>query len=108
MKKAPRWDLTGPEGCGGGKLVSWLPWMFSVYKSIYIGEGCRSVVLRGAHEGGGRAYPPGRALHSRGHFVAFQTSTPSLLVCFRSKKDHREGFIPFGLCLVFLFCETLE
>ena len=34
-EKAPRWDLTGTEGCGGGKVVSWLPWMFSGYKSIY-------------------------------------------------------------------------
>ena len=25
---------------------------------------------------------------------------------FWSKKNHREGFIPFGLCLVFVFCET--
>ena len=33
-EKAPRWDLTA-EGCGGGKLVSLLPWMFSGYKSIY-------------------------------------------------------------------------
>ena len=36
------------------------------------------------------------------------TSSPSLLVCFRSKKDHREGFIPFGFRLIFLFCETLK
>ena len=34
-EKAPRWDLTGTEGCGGGKVVLWLPWMFSGYKSIY-------------------------------------------------------------------------
>ena len=34
-KKAPRWVLTGTEGCGGGKVVSWLPWMFLGYKSIY-------------------------------------------------------------------------
>ena len=34
-EKAPRWDLTGTEGCGGGKVVSWLPWMFLGYKSIY-------------------------------------------------------------------------
>ena len=27
-EKAPRWDLTGTEGCGGGKVVSWLPPMF--------------------------------------------------------------------------------
>ena len=24
-KKAPRWDVMGTEGCGGGKVVSWLP-----------------------------------------------------------------------------------
>ena len=50
-----------------------------------------SVELRGAHEGGGRALLP------HGRLVEFQTSTPSLLDCFRSKKDHREGFIPFGI-----------
>ena len=33
--KAPRWDLTGTQGCNGGKLVSWLPLMFLGYKSIY-------------------------------------------------------------------------
>ena len=33
--KAPRWDLTGTEGCGGGKVVLWLPLMFLGYKSIY-------------------------------------------------------------------------
>ena len=32
--KGPRWDLTGTEGCGGRKVVSWLPRMFSGYKSI--------------------------------------------------------------------------
>ena len=34
-KKAPRWDLTGTEGCGGGKVVSWIPLMFLGYKSIF-------------------------------------------------------------------------
>ena len=24
-EKAPRWDLMRTEGCGGGKVVSWLP-----------------------------------------------------------------------------------
>ena len=56
----------------------------------------------------GHAYPPGRALLPRGRLVEFHTSTPSLLDCFQSKKDHREGFIPFGLRLVFLFCKTLK
>ena len=34
-EKAPRWDLTGTEGCGGGKGVSWLSLEVSGYKSIY-------------------------------------------------------------------------
>ena len=34
-EKDPRWDLTGTKGCGGGKVVSWLPLMFLGYKSIY-------------------------------------------------------------------------
>src|SRR4051812_19084187 len=101
LEKAPRWDLRGTEGCGGGKVVSWLPVMFLGYKSIY---------RRNKYVGGATRGPQGRgrALLPRGHLVAFQTSTPSLLDFFRSKKDHREGFIPFGLRLVFLFCETLK
>ena len=39
----------------------------------------------------------GGALLPRGHLAEFQTSTPSLLDCICSKKDHREGFIPFGI-----------
>ena len=34
-EKAPRWDLTGTEGCGGGNRVSWCSRMFSGYMSIY-------------------------------------------------------------------------
>ena len=52
-EKAPRWDLTGTEGCGGGNRVWWCSWMFSGYMSIYIGEGSRSGEPQGAHEGGG-------------------------------------------------------
>ena len=58
--------------------------------------------LRGAHEGGGRALLP------RGFLAASLTSTPSLLDCICSRNDPREGFIPFGFCLTFLFCETLK
>ena len=58
---------------------------------MYIGERSTLVELRGAHEGGGRALQP------RGRLAEFQTSTPSLLDCVCSKKDHREGFIPFGI-----------
>ena len=58
-EKAPRWDLTGIEGCGGGKGVSWLSPMVLGYKSIYIGERSMSVELREAHEGGGAPTPLG-------------------------------------------------
>ena len=78
-------------------MVSWLPLMFLGYKSIYIGERSTSVELREAHEGGGHAYHPVCTNLPRGRLTEFQTSTPSLLVCFRSKKDHREGFIPFDI-----------
>ena len=33
--KGSRWDLMGIEGCGSGKVVSWLPLMFLGYKSTY-------------------------------------------------------------------------
>ena len=56
----------------------------------------------------GARLPPGGALLPRGRLAEFQISTPSLLDYFRSKKDHREGFIPFGLRLIFLFFETLK
>ena len=53
--------------------------------------------------GGGRRAPLPRAF-----LVASLTYTPSLLDCFRSKNNFPEGFIPFGLRLIFLFCETLK
>ena len=89
-EKAPRWDLMGTEGCDGGKLVSWLPGCFQGIR-VYIGERSRSVELRGAHEGGGRASLP------RGRLVASLTSTPSLLDCICSKKDPHGGFVPFDI-----------
>ena len=63
---------------------------------------CTSVKKGGAHEGGGRASLP------RGFLEASLTSTPSLLDCFRSKNNFPEGFIPFGLRLIFLFFEILK
>ena len=92
-EKAQRWDLTGTEGCGGGKVVSWLPGCFQGIR-VYIGEGSRSVELRGAHEGGGVPTPLGRALLPHGFLAASLTSTPSLLDCVCSKNDSPEGFIP--------------
>ena len=61
-----------------------------------------------AHEGGGRAQGGRRASLPRGHLEASLTSTPSLVDCFLSKNNSPEGFIPFGLCLIFLFFEILK
>ena len=46
---------------------------------------------------GGAPRGVGCALDPRGHLVASQTSTPSLLDCVCSKNDPREGFIPFDI-----------
>ena len=63
---------------------------------------------RVAHKGEGRAQGGRRASLPRGHLEASLTSTPSFLDCFPSKNNSPEGFIPFGLRLIFLFCETLK
>ena len=55
--KAPRWDLTDTEGCGGGNRVSWCSWMFLGYVDIYR----RRKSVRGATRGPrgwGRTHPP--------------------------------------------------
>ena len=99
--KAPRWDLMGTEGCGGGNRFSWCSSVFSGYASKYR----QKKSVRGAMRGprGWRARPLPRGL-----LVYFLTSTPSLLDCVCSKNNSPEGFLPFGLRLIFLFCETLK
>ena len=68
-----------------------------------VGQGSHEGPMRvGARPGGRRASLP------HGHLVSSLTYTPSLLDCFRSKNNSPEGFIPFGLRLIFLFFETLK
>ena len=55
-EKAPRWDLTGTEGCGGGNRVLAPYLIVWGYIGIYIGGMSTSVEQQGAHEGGGRAW----------------------------------------------------
>ena len=106
-EKAPRWDLSDTEGCGGGIRFSWCSWMFGG-TWIYIGGRSTSVEQRGAHEGGGRAQGGRRAPLPRALLVDFFTWTPSPLDHVCSENHVPEGFIPFGLRLIFFFCETLE
>ena len=123
MKMATGEGLPPPAGCRNGSRLVFggyrglrrrnsrsivLPDVFRVYGYIYIGERSRSGEPRGAHEGGGHAQGVGRAPDPRGHLEASLMSTPSLLDCFRSKNNSPEGFIPFGLRLIFLFFETLK
>ena len=67
-EQAPRWDLTGTEGCGGGIrflapfLVVW--GYVGIYRrKEYVGG------ATGAHEGGGRAQGGRRAPLPRGLLV---------------------------------------
>ena len=54
--KGPRWDLTGTEGCSGGKVVLWIPMMFLGYKSIYRRK--KYVGGEGGGAPGGAGAPP--------------------------------------------------
>src|SRR6187399_2097408 len=62
---------------------------------------------RGAHEAGGASYREG-APHPRGRHVSPTSWFSSLPCVFCSKDISPEGFIPFGLRLIFLFCKTLK
>ena len=106
-KKVPRWNLMGTEGCGSGKVVSWLSLIDLGYKSIYRRKKYVGGATRGPR-GWGRAYPPGRALLPRGCLVYFLTSTPSPLDHVHSRNHTPKGFIPFGVRLIFLCFEILK
>ena len=104
--KAPRWDLADIEGYGGGNCFSLAPWMFSEYVGIYRRKKCVGGRPRGARDRG-RALQGG-ALPFRGGLGAFLSCTPGSLNQICSKNDAPEGFIPFGLRLIFLFFEILK
>ena len=76
-EQAPRWDLMGTEGCGGGirfLAPSPIVWGYvDIYRrNKYVGGASRDPRRRGAR-------PRGGALHPRGRLVAFLTEGPSLL-----------------------------
>ena len=100
-EKAPRWDLLGTEGYGGGNCVSLAPWMFLGYISLY-----RRKKFVGGYPRGPR--DRGRALLSCVRLGCCLACTPSPLDHVRSKNHAPEGFIPFGLRFIFLFFEILK
>ena len=67
-----------------------------------------SVDARGAYEIGAHPIGGGHSLLSRGALGAFLTCTPGSPDQICSKNNAPEGFIPFGLRLIFFFCETLK
>src|SRR3954464_1496495 len=77
-EQAPRWDLVGTEGCGGG--IRFLAPVLIVwgYVGIYRRKKYVGGALRGPR-GRGRALGGGRAPHPRDRRVAFLTEGPSLM-----------------------------
>ena len=103
--KAPRWDLADKEGYGGENCVSLAAWMFSGYVGLYRRKKYVGGRPRGPRDRGGALQ--GVAL-SRGVLGSFLACTPSSPDHVHSKNHAPEGFIPFGLCLIFLFFEILK
>ena len=104
-EKAPRWDLTGTEASGGRKVFSWLSLVLGGYLGIYRR---RNRVRRpaGGPQARGHDPPLGRAPVACRQPEGLLTPSPSLVGFFWSKKNHIEDFIPFGLRLIFLICNT--
>ena len=100
------WFSVATEAYGGGTPDLLCSPIILGYMDIYR----RKKYVRGATRGprGWRARPRGWAPLPRALLVDSLTCTPSLLDCFGSKNNSPEGFIPFGLRLIFLFCETLK
>ena len=99
-EQAPRWDLVDTESYGGGIRVLvpiLIVWGYvDIYRSKkYVGGATWAPRGWRARPGGRR--PPTSWLPG-----------PSPLDHIRSKNHVPEGFIPFGLRLIFLFFETLK
>ena len=106
-ERAPERFFVAIEACGGGTPDLSSPTMFLGYMGLYRQKKSVGGASRGPREGraclGGWARPL-----SRGFLDAPFTSTPSLLGHNLPKNHAAEGFIPFGLRLIFLFFEILK
>ena len=99
--------LVATEACGGGTPDLSCSLMVLGYMGIYRRKKSVGGASRGPREGRARQGGWARPL-SRGFLDASFTSTPNLLDHNLSKNHAAEGFIPFGLHLIFLFFEILK
>ena len=99
-EQAPRWGLTGTEGYGGRIRVFSLLSKVSGYVDLYRRKEDTGGCSRGP-QGRGRALGRGRPSHPSGHPEAPLTWFSSPMYVIFSKNISREGFIPFGLRLIF-------
>ena len=107
LGRAPERFLVATEACGGGTpdLSSYS--MVLGYEGIYRRKKSVGGASRGPREG--RARPGGgHTPLSRGLLDDPLACTPSSWDWFCSKNNFAEGFIPFGLHLIFLFFEILK
>ena len=81
--------------------------VFKVLEYV-LGKEVGWLTLEGPTRVEGAPTPRGHADHRHGCHACFMTSTPSPLDHVCSKKIAPDGFIPFGLRLIFLFFETLK
>ena len=107
-RRAPERFLVATEACGGGTPDLSSPWMFLGYVGQYrrkesVGGCSRGPQDRGRHPV--RGEPPPISWPALGSSDVNSKSLGS----YSSKKNHAaEGFIPFGLRLIFLFLEILK
>ena len=106
----PKMGSHGNRRYGGGIRVFSLLLMVSGYVDLYRRKEDTGEFTR-APRGRGRALGRGARPHPRGHLVAPLTWFSSLPCMIFSKNISPEGFIPFGLRLIFLnspisFCSS--
>ena len=97
-EKAPRWDLTGTEACGGRKVFSWMPLMVWEYLGIYRPK-IRVRDLRGGHKP--RSAPPRVRPYGlsspRGSSDFISKSRRCLLVQEKSSRKFYSVWTPFDI-----------